>query len=185
MHSRSFAPRPTRRRLIAGALMAVQDSLCPAPHWPGLGGRHPRRRGRNDRSQTREAFRAEIEEELGYTEPATPGASFIDSNVNDIQTIHPLLADDDASLASWACSTTDSWAATSAPVSRRRPASPTTGRSPRTAGPTPFTSTRTRSGTTARTSPPMTCSSPSTPWPTPRSALPTHRASSTRPSHGG
>src|SRR4029079_15090705 len=33
-----------------------------------------------------------------YTAAATPGGSFIDANVNDIQTIHPLLADDGDSL---------------------------------------------------------------------------------------
>ena len=55
--------------------------------------------GSRSRSQTREEFRAEVEEELGYTEAATPGGSYIDANVTDIQTIHPLLAEDASSLA--------------------------------------------------------------------------------------
>jgi peptide/nickel transport system substrate-binding protein len=50
-------------------------------------------------SQTREEVQAEIAEELGYTEAATPGGTFIDANTGDIQTIHPLLADDEGSLA--------------------------------------------------------------------------------------
>ena len=49
-------------------------------------------------SQTREEFRQEIEEAQGYTDAATPGGTFLDANVNDIQTIHPLLADDADSL---------------------------------------------------------------------------------------
>ncbi|HEU4487909.1 MAG TPA: ABC transporter substrate-binding protein, partial [Actinomycetota bacterium] len=50
-------------------------------------------------SQTRKEFRTEVEEALGYTEAATPGGTFIDSEVTDIQTIHPLLADDGPSLS--------------------------------------------------------------------------------------
>ena len=53
------------------------------------------------RSPTREEFVTQLEEEMGYTEAATPGGSFIDSNVNDVQTIHPLIADDaDSNAAS-------------------------------------------------------------------------------------
>ena len=60
------------------------------------------------RSPTREEFVTQLEEELGYTEAATPGGSFIDSNVNDIQTIHPLIADDaDSNAALPVSSTTD------------------------------------------------------------------------------
>src|SRR5215204_2623255 len=50
-------------------------------------------------SQTREEVQAELNEELGYTEATTPGGTFIDANTGDIRTIHPLLAEDEDSLA--------------------------------------------------------------------------------------
>ena len=95
---RRFAPRLTRRGLMGSALVAgaavtlprgvfAQDAATPAALTEKI------------TSQTREEFRTEIEEVMGYTEAATPGGAFIDSNVNDIQTIHPLLADDADSLA--------------------------------------------------------------------------------------
>ena len=56
-------------------------------------------------------------------------------------------------------------AAIRGPDRPRRPVWRTTGRSPRTAGPTPSISTRTPSGMTAWMSPPRTSSSRSTPWP--------------------
>ena len=49
-------------------------------------------------SQTREEVQTEITEELGYTEALTPGGTFLDANTGDIQTIHPLLAEDQYSL---------------------------------------------------------------------------------------
>ena len=49
-------------------------------------------------SQTREQFAAEIAEDLGYTEAATPGGAFVGANLGDIQTLHPLLAEDEYSL---------------------------------------------------------------------------------------
>jgi peptide/nickel transport system substrate-binding protein len=96
MH-RYIAPRPTRRALLSGALAAgtglviarsafAQDAT-PAATTEAI------------TSQTRDEFRAELQEALGYTDAGTPGGSFIDSNVNDIQTIHPLLADDGPSLS--------------------------------------------------------------------------------------
>ena len=96
MH-RFTTPRATRRDLLASALAAgtglvvarstfAQDAT-PAAMTEAI------------TSQTRQEFRTELEEALGYTEAATPGGSFIDSNVNDIQTIHPLLADDGPSLS--------------------------------------------------------------------------------------
>jgi peptide/nickel transport system substrate-binding protein len=59
----------------------------------------PSASGEPTRSQTREEVQAEINEELGYTEATTPGGTFLDANTGDIQTIHPLLADDEDSLA--------------------------------------------------------------------------------------
>lgn len=50
------------------------------------------------KSLTREEFEAQLVEELGYTDAATPGGSFIDSNTADIQTVHPFLAEEAASI---------------------------------------------------------------------------------------
>ncbi|MBA2596259.1 MAG: hypothetical protein H0V00_06495 [Chloroflexia bacterium] len=103
MHFRDTAPRPTRRDVLAGALVAglvvprsvfAQDATPAAPDQAT-----PAALTEAITSQTREEFRAEVEEELAYSDAATPGGSFIDSNVNDIQTIHPLLAEDAASLS--------------------------------------------------------------------------------------
>jgi peptide/nickel transport system substrate-binding protein len=99
MHSRSFAPRPTRRNVLAGAL-AVGTGLV-VPRSVFAQDATPSALMEPVRTLTREEFVAQLEEELGYTEAATPGGTFIDSNVNDIQTIHPLIADDaDSNAAS-------------------------------------------------------------------------------------
>ena len=45
--------------------------------------------GQPVKSLTREEFTTQLVEDLGYTEAATPGGTFIDSNVADIQTMHP------------------------------------------------------------------------------------------------
>ena len=92
MHSRSFAPRPTRRNVLAGAL-AVGTGLV-VPRSVFAQDATPSALTEPIRTLTREEFVAQLEEELGYTEAATPGGTFIDSNVNDIQTIHPFIADD-------------------------------------------------------------------------------------------
>jgi peptide/nickel transport system substrate-binding protein len=78
--------------LFAGAGLAL-------PHWTTAQEATPAALTEAITSQTREEFRAEVEEEMGYTEAATPGGTYIDANVTDIQTIHPLLADDASSLA--------------------------------------------------------------------------------------
>ena len=96
MHSRRFAPRPTRRNVLAGAL-AVGTGLV-VPRSILAQDATPAALTEPIRTLTREEFVAQLEEEMGYTDAATPGGSFIDSNVNDIQTIHPLIADDQASL---------------------------------------------------------------------------------------
>jgi peptide/nickel transport system substrate-binding protein len=49
-------------------------------------------------SQTREEFTAELIEDQGYTEATTPGGTFIDSSTFDIQTVHPFLAEESASI---------------------------------------------------------------------------------------
>ena len=97
MDFRSSNPPLTRRDVLA-ATLATGTGLA-VPRWVSAQEATPAALTEAITSQTREAFRAEVEEELGYTEAATPGGSFIDSNVNDIQTIHPLLAEDAASLS--------------------------------------------------------------------------------------
>src|SRR4051795_2016129 len=51
------------------------------------------------KSLTREEFEAQLVEELGYTDAATPGGSFIDSNIADIQTVHPFLVEEQVSAS--------------------------------------------------------------------------------------
>ena len=97
MHVRRPAPRWTRRGLVGSTLAAgaaltlprgvfAQDAATPAARTEPI------------RTLTRDEFVAQVVDDLGYTEAATPGGTFIDSNVNDIQTIHPLIADDGPSL---------------------------------------------------------------------------------------
>ena len=97
MICRGTAPRSTRRGLIAGTLAAGAGLVL--PRYVLAQDSTPEALSGPIRTQTRDEFRKEIEEAMGYTAAATPGGSFIDSNVNDIQTIHPLLADDGPSLA--------------------------------------------------------------------------------------
>ncbi|MEZ4564410.1 MAG: ABC transporter substrate-binding protein [Thermomicrobiales bacterium] len=49
-------------------------------------------------SQTREEYRAQLQEAMGFTQAAAPGGTFIRAIVSDPQTIHPLLADDEDSI---------------------------------------------------------------------------------------
>jgi peptide/nickel transport system substrate-binding protein len=51
------------------------------------------------KSLTREEFEAQLVEELGYTDAATPGGTFIDSNTADIQTVHPFLVEEQVSAS--------------------------------------------------------------------------------------
>ncbi|HEX2280940.1 MAG TPA: ABC transporter substrate-binding protein, partial [Thermomicrobiales bacterium] len=99
MDSRSFSPRPTRRNVLAGALAAGTGLIVPRSVFAQGSAATPAALTEAITSQTREEFRAEVEEELGYTEAATPGGTYIDANVTDVQTIHPLLAEESASLA--------------------------------------------------------------------------------------
>src|SRR5438874_601210 len=96
MHRRFMTPRPTRRGLLTGTL-ALGAGLA-APRWVFAQVATPATPTEAITTQTRKEFRAEIEKAQGYSEAATPGGSFIDSNVTDIKTIHPLLADDADSL---------------------------------------------------------------------------------------
>ena len=90
-------PRLNRRHIVASTLFAGAGLALPRSVFAQEA--TPAALTGAITSQTREEFRAEVEEELGYTEAATPGGTYIDANVNDIQTIHPLLAEDGSSLA--------------------------------------------------------------------------------------
>ncbi|CAA9539698.1 MAG: Oligopeptide ABC transporter, periplasmic oligopeptide-binding protein OppA [uncultured Thermomicrobiales bacterium] len=54
----------------------------------------PVAQGETIQSPTRDQLRAEIDAELGYTEAARQGGTFIDSGVADIQTLNPLLSEE-------------------------------------------------------------------------------------------
>ena len=54
----------------------------------------PQATGEAFRSPTREEFTADYLGEMAFSEPATPGGAFIDSNLGDIQTVQPLFAED-------------------------------------------------------------------------------------------
>ena len=58
----------------------------------------PAASGEATRSLTREEFAAQQQEELQYTEAATPGGTFIDANTADIQTVQPLLAEEEFTI---------------------------------------------------------------------------------------
>ena len=98
MDFRRTGQRPTRRDVLAGTLVAGAGLALPRPVYAQEAAT-PTALTESIITQTREELRKEIEEELGYTEAETPGGTFIDSNVNDIQTIHPYLSEDGASNA--------------------------------------------------------------------------------------
>jgi peptide/nickel transport system substrate-binding protein len=99
MHSRRFVPRPTRRNVLAGALIGSTGLFIPRSVFAQDSSATPAALAEATTSQTREEFQAEIVDEFGYTEAATPGGTYIGGNVSDIQTIHPFLAEDGPSLA--------------------------------------------------------------------------------------
>ncbi len=99
MNLRNAAPRLTRRDVLASSLVAGGGLVLPRSVVAQEA--TPAALTETIRTLTRKEFVSQIEEEMGYTEAATPGGTFIDSNVNDIQTIHPLIADDaDSNAAS-------------------------------------------------------------------------------------
>jgi peptide/nickel transport system substrate-binding protein len=90
-------PRLTRRHIVASTLFAGAGLAL--PRWTFAQEATPAALTGAVTSQTREEFRAEIEEAMGYSEAATPGGRYINSEVTDIQTVHPMLAEDGPSLA--------------------------------------------------------------------------------------
>jgi peptide/nickel transport system substrate-binding protein len=89
-------PRLTRRHIVASTLVAGAGLAL--PRWAAAQDATPAALSGAITSQTRQEFRAEIEEAMGYTEAATPGGTYINAEITDIQTIHPLFAEDGPSL---------------------------------------------------------------------------------------
>jgi peptide/nickel transport system substrate-binding protein len=89
--------RPRSLGWLATVFMVATTLVAP---WPALAqDATPAATGEPTRSLTREEFTTQLVEELGYTEAATPGGTFIDSNTADIQTMHPFLAEEETSIA--------------------------------------------------------------------------------------
>jgi peptide/nickel transport system substrate-binding protein len=88
----------TRRRLLGSALAGGAAAALP---WQAFAQSAPATAvatGETIKSPTRDEYVAQYVEELGYTDAATPGGTFVDSNVADIQTVHPFLAEEDATI---------------------------------------------------------------------------------------
>ena len=66
--------------------------------WPVLAQDATPGSGEPIRSLTREEFQTQLQEEMQYTEAATPGGTFIGSYTSDIQTVHPFLVEEEASI---------------------------------------------------------------------------------------
>jgi peptide/nickel transport system substrate-binding protein len=98
MRPRINAIPSTRRGFIAGSLAAGAGLVVPWSVFAQADGT-PAAEGETIVSKTKEEYRTEIEEVFTYSEAATPGGTLVDANVNDVKTIHPLLADDAGSFA--------------------------------------------------------------------------------------
>jgi len=78
-------------------VFAVTAALS-AP-WPVLAqDATPAIEGEPTRSLMRDEYLTQLQEDMQYTDAATPGGTFVDSNVSDIQTVQPFLAEESASL---------------------------------------------------------------------------------------
>jgi peptide/nickel transport system substrate-binding protein len=89
----------SRRRRSAAWLSLMALMVTIAIPWTVLAqDATPAASGEALRSQTREEFTADYLEEMQFAEAESTGGAFIDANAGDIQTIHPLLAEDEYSL---------------------------------------------------------------------------------------
>jgi peptide/nickel transport system substrate-binding protein len=89
--------RPGSLGWLATVFMVATTLIAP---WPALAqDATPATGGEPTRSLTREEFTAQVVEDVGYTEAETPGGTFIGSITSDIQSVFPLLAEEDASIA--------------------------------------------------------------------------------------
>jgi peptide/nickel transport system substrate-binding protein len=91
--------RPDQSRLLQWLVAALMVTTTFVTPWSVQAqDATPAARGEPLRSLTRDEFIAEFEEDLGFSE-GTPGGTFIDAYASDVQTIHPLLAEDEVSWA--------------------------------------------------------------------------------------
>ena len=88
--------RPRSLGWLATILVVATTLVVP---WPALAQDSTPASGEPIRSLTREEFTTQLVEDLGYTEAATPGGTFIGSYTSDIQTVHPFLVEEEASIA--------------------------------------------------------------------------------------
>ena len=87
-------PRSRSLGWLATVLVVATTLIAP---WPALAqDATPATAGEATISLTREEFEAQLQEDMQYTEAATPGGTFIDSNTADIQSMHPFLAEEAA-----------------------------------------------------------------------------------------
>ena len=83
--------RPQHRAVVA---LLVALGLSAAPLMAMAQDATPEVMGEPFTSLTREEFTTQLVEEMGYSDAATPGGAFIDSNTSDIQTVQPFLAEE-------------------------------------------------------------------------------------------
>jgi peptide/nickel transport system substrate-binding protein len=89
--------RPRSFGWLATVFMVAATLAIP---WPALAqDATPEVSGEPMRSLTREEFRAQLQEDMQYTEAATPGGTLVDSNIADIQSVQPFLAEESATVA--------------------------------------------------------------------------------------
>jgi peptide/nickel transport system substrate-binding protein len=89
--------RPRSFGWLATVFMVAATLAIP---WPALAqDATPEVSGEPMRSLTREDFRAQLQEDMQYTEAATPGGTLVDSNIADIQSVQPFLAEESATVA--------------------------------------------------------------------------------------
>lgn len=88
--------RAQHRGWLAIALLVSLTLIMP---WSALAqDGTPVASGESTQSLTRDEFLTQLYEEMQYSEAATPGGTFVDSNTADIQTIQPFLAEENASI---------------------------------------------------------------------------------------
>jgi peptide/nickel transport system substrate-binding protein len=85
----------TRRRLFGSALAG--GAVLSLPWAAHAQDATPAATGETIRSLTREEYQAQLVEERGYTDAATPGGTLIEANIADIQTVMPFLVEEQAS----------------------------------------------------------------------------------------
>ena len=84
--------RPRSLGWLATVFVVATTLIAP---WPALAqDATPAAGSEPTRSLTREEFTAELVEAQGYTEAETPGGTFVDASIADIQTVQPFLAEE-------------------------------------------------------------------------------------------